>query len=102
LRDYLLMFLQNRMSRGLSEAEERALDALVPPETNKVELAARTRLNLYQRFSDTNRRLFLQYGIPEPKLEEVSAAQSLGPEPLYLDDLFSESIEMRLAQITKR
>lgn len=101
LRDYLLVFLKNRMRRKLFENEERVINSLVSPGANKIELSAAVKLDLFRRFSDANQRLFIQYGIPEPKMENTYGAQNC-PETPYIDELFSENIENCLAELTKR
>ncbi len=101
LRDYLLMFLQNRMGRRLLENEEKAVFRLVPPGAKKINLSPLVKLDLFRRFSDANHRLFIQYGIPEPKIENSDGAPNF-PESQYVDDLFSEKIENCIAELTKR
>ncbi|HYR75266.1 MAG TPA: hypothetical protein VEM96_05425 [Pyrinomonadaceae bacterium] len=91
LRDYLLMFLHNRMGRKLLESEERVVNNLVSQKASRVELSPVVRLDLFQRFRETNRNLFIQYGIPEPKLGDISGVQDCSD--MYIDELFSENIE---------
>jgi hypothetical protein len=101
LRNYLLAFLKNRIGRELFETEELAMNSLVSPGENKIDLSAGVKRELFRRFSDTNNRLFLQYGIPEPKMENTSGDQNC-PETPYIDQLFSENIESSFAELTRR
>jgi hypothetical protein len=101
VRDHLRMFLQNRMDRRLLENEEKALYSLVPPGADKIELSAGVKMDLFRRFSNTNQRLFIHYGIPEPKMEKTYNAQNSLQTP-YLDELFSDDLENSLAELTKR
>lgn len=95
LRDYLRIFLQNRMSRNLDENEETTINRLVSPEAKKIRLSPALRVDLFHRFRDTNRNLFIQYGIPEPKMDNTPGVQD-SPETPYVDELFSEAIESHL------
>lgn len=95
LREYLLIFLQNRMGRKLFEDEETAVNKLVSPEAKKIALSPALRVELFHRFSDTNRNLFIQYGIPEPKMDNTSGVQ-YSPYTPYIDTLFSENTESQL------
>jgi hypothetical protein len=99
LRDYLQMFLLHRMGRRLLENEEKAVNGLVPPGAKKIDLSPVVKLDLYRKFRDTNWNLFLQCGIPEPKIENISGAQNF-PETPYIDQLFSENIEHCLTKPT--
>ena len=100
MRDYLLMFLQNRMGRKLLGNEEKAVIGLVPPGATKIDLSPVVQLELCRKFRDTNRRLFLQYGIPDPNVENTYGAQNCPGTP-HVDELFSENIESGLAELTK-
>ena len=72
LREYLLIFLQNRLGRRLLESEETAVNTLVPAEARKIRLSPAVRVDLFHRFRDTNRNRFIQYGIPEPEMDNAS------------------------------
>ncbi|MGH8557209.1 MAG: hypothetical protein ACRESZ_07045 [Methylococcales bacterium] len=95
LRNYLLMYLQNGLGRRLLENEERVVYRLVPPGANKLDLSPRVKMELLRRFSAVNQSMFNQYGIPEPKMENIDGAQNL-PETPYIDELFSENTEYKL------
>lgn len=95
LREYLLIFLQNRMGRRLLESEETAVNTLVSAEARKIRLSPALRADLYHRFRDANRNLFIQYGIPEPEMENGTGVHDSSDTP-YVDELFSENIEAYL------
>jgi hypothetical protein len=99
LRNHILMFLQNRTGRTVLEDEEQAIYGLVPSGANRIELSPSVKLDLFRRFSDANQRLFVQYGIPEPRMENTSGDQKFPGTP-YVDQLFSKNIEDRLAKLT--
>ncbi len=100
IRDYLLIFLNNKLDRELFEAEEEAVKCLVPPENDKIELSPVAKLALFQRFYDTNRTLFIQYGIPEPKMQNADRERHC-LDPPYIDKLFSENIAAYLPKPRK-
>jgi hypothetical protein len=92
LREYLLMFLRNRIGRRLLENEEAAVNRLVSSEAREIRLSAAAQMELFQRFREDNRTLFLHYGIPEPRIEDISRVNDSSETP-YVDELFSENIE---------
>lgn len=98
LRNYLRVFLKNRIGRELFEDEERAMNILTSPEADKIELSDGVKRDLFQRFSDTNQRLFIECGIPAPKMEIASGTRSFPTTP-YVDHLFSENTENSLAAL---
>lgn len=95
LRDYLLMFLQNRLGRRLIGDEENAVDNLVLPGDRRIELSPAAGLRVWRKFRDSNRTLFLQHGIPEPEAGRTSEAR-IRPGAPYVDELFSENTEARI------
>jgi len=99
LREYLLIFLQNRPGTKLLENEEAALNTLVSPETKQIRLSPALSVDLFHRFRSTNRNLFLQYGIPEPKMEATFEQDC--PDTPYVDELFSESTEVYIRNYSK-
>lgn len=101
LREYLLVFLHNRMGRSPLENEEKAVNSLVPPGAKKIDLSPVVKLDLFRKFRDTNRRLFLQYGIPEPKMENTYGGQDY-PDTPYIDRLFTENIEADLLETERQ
>lgn len=100
LKDYLRIFLQNRIGRTLFENEEGALNRMVSPGVKDIRLSPIVRETLLKRFLDSNRRLFLQYDIPEPRLEKTSGASDSVDAP-YVDELFLESIEATVLETTR-
>jgi hypothetical protein len=97
LRKYVTMFLQNRTGRKLLEDEERCINNLVSQEAGKMGLSPGVRLDLFQRFRETNRNLFIQYGIPEPIIEDRYGVLD-NPQKPYIDMLFNENIEAFLSE----
>jgi hypothetical protein len=91
VREYLLLFLRNRLGRELLENEKTAVNALVPSEAKEIALSPAARLDLFRRFSYDNRTLSVQYGIPEPEMGDISEVKD-SPDAPYIDQLFSENI----------
>ena len=97
LEGYVRAFLRNRTGRQLLEDESRVLDNLIPEEANRIELSPRVRLDLSERFRETNRNLFTKYGIPEHKMESTGRVQDFPQQP-YVDKLFNENLEAILSE----
>jgi hypothetical protein len=97
LSDYVKMFLQNRTGRKLLQDEVRCINNLVSQEAGKIGLSAGLRLDLFQRFRETNRNLFIQYGITEPTIEDTCGVEDYLQKP-YIDMLFNENIESFLSE----
>lgn len=95
IREYLVIFLQNRLGRKLFRYEVTAVSRLVSPGARKIRLSPALRVGLFHRYRDTNRNLFIQYGIPEPKMESKSRVRDC-PGTLYVDELFTEDTESRV------
>ena len=95
LREYLLLFLRNRMGRELLENEKTAVNALVPAEAKEIALSPAERVHLFQKFRHDNRTLSVQYGIPEPEIGDISEVKD-SPDAPYIDRLFSENMVSRL------
>jgi hypothetical protein len=91
LREYLLLFLRNKMGRELLEKEEAAVNALVPPEAKEIALSPAARVDLFQKYRHANRTLSVQYGILEPEMGDISQMEE-SPGTPYVDELFSENI----------
>ena len=100
LREYLLIFLQNRMGRKLLANEEQAVNTLVSPQAKQIRLSPTLSVDLFHRFRGTNRNLFLEYDIPEPKMEGTSKAEDC-PDTPYVDELFSENTEAYIRHYPK-
>ena len=92
LREYLLMFLRNRMGRELLAREEAVVNRLISSEAKEFQLSPAARMELSQRFKEANRTLFIRYGVPEPEMEDASGVRDSHDTP-YVDELFSENIE---------
>ena len=90
LSDYIMMFVQHRIGRALTDDQKKALLNRVPRNA-RIDLSPGTKLALYQKFRHSNRELFLRYDIPEPHLDERSMVE--GPETYYVDEVFCENIE---------
>jgi hypothetical protein len=73
LRQYLLVFAQNRARRELREDEQAAITALVPAEETRIMLSPRER-----------RRLSKTFGVTEPTIHHDMDIGS----PFYVDELF--------------
>jgi hypothetical protein len=100
LPEYVRMFLRNRTGRQLLEDEERVLNNLPSKEANKIALSPAVRLDLFQRFKETNQNLFIKYGILEPKINDTEGIKDYPPP--YIDKLFSENIEALLLAFENR
>jgi hypothetical protein len=92
LEEYVMMFLRNTTGRQPLKDEERVVNNLFSQQTTKIELSPDARLDLFRRFRQTNRNLFIQYGVPEPRMENVDRAQDY-PQKSYTDKLFNTNIE---------
>jgi len=97
LEGYVRVFLRNRTGRQLLEDESRVLNNLIPEEANRIELSPCVRLDLSERFRETNRNLFMKYGIPEPKIEDTCDVGDCPARP-YVDKLFTENIDADLLE----
>jgi hypothetical protein len=100
LEEYLIMFVRNRTGRQLLEDEASAINNLISQETNKIELSPVVRLDLLQRFRETNRNLFIKYGIPEPTIDDRYGVTDYAQQP-YIDKIFNENIQALLSEPLK-
>jgi hypothetical protein len=100
LREYLLLFLRNRIGRELLENEKTAVNALVPSEAKEIALSPAARVDLFRKFRHDNRTLSVQYGIPEPEMGDISEVKD-SPDAPYIDQLFSENIASILRQLER-
>jgi hypothetical protein len=97
LKEYVGMFLWNRTGRQLLEDEARAIENLISQEASTIELSPLVTSDLFQRFKQSNRNLFINYGIPEPKMENTDGVQN-SPQGPYIDKLFNENIDAFLSE----
>ena len=70
LKDYLFLFLRNRIGRTLDEHESKAITAISSSGAGTIRLSPAIREQIFVRFRESNRQLLAQHGIPEPELAD--------------------------------
>ena len=95
LRDYLQLFLQNRIGRTLTAQEAESANQVVSSDATSIRLSPVTREKVFRRFSDTNHQLFIRYGILEPALKESETTETLFVDRLFSEDLVASVLKAR-------
>ena len=85
-------FYHNCVRRPLLASEQVALASLFQSAGFRVEMSDRSRLDMIEKFDDSNRRLFRTYGIPEFDCMRPASKTSESRKGMPMDDVFSPEL----------
>jgi hypothetical protein len=85
-------FYRNCVRRPLLASEQVALASLFRSAGSRVEMNDQSKLDLIEKFDDSNRRLFIAYGIPEFEYMRPKRIRTESSKGMSMEDIFSSGL----------